>query len=443
MEDVRAVLDACESRRVTLFGLSEGGPMSLLFAATYPERTTGLVLFGSFAKLVPAADYLPELREQSRERLLVFVDAIENHWGEGQALSLFMPSLGSDANARRMLGMFERAAASPAMVRALQQFNLEVDVRHVLPVVSAPTLVLHRTGDLVSVEYGRYVADHVPDASFVELAGEDHVPWLGDSVAVLDEVEQLLTGARHAVEHDRALTTVLFTDIPGSTERAAQLGDDRWRVLLETHNELVRRQLAAFGGREVKLLGDGFLATFDGPVRAIRCACEIRDAIDTLGLAVRAGVHTGMCELIGADIGGMAVHICARVVALAAPGEVLLSSAVRDLVVGSGIESETAAPTSSRACRESGNYSPWPRRAPATSRLGAERKRPIHSPQTRRWSRGVTVPPCGSPAARPESRGLFRARWRIRRRHSADARRKLCPLAPAFAPSECEHSHIG
>jgi class 3 adenylate cyclase len=312
--------------------------MSLLFAATYPERTRGLVLFGSFAKLVPGSDYLPELREESRERMGVFVDAIENHCGECRALSFFMPSLGTDASVLRTLGMFERAAASPAMVRALQRFNSEVDVRDVLPVVSPPTLVLHRADDPISVGYGRYIADHIPGARFVELAGEDHVPWLGDSDAVMDEVEQFLTGARHAAEPDRMLTTVLFTDIPGSTERASQLGDERWRALLESHNELVRRQLAAFGGREVKVLGDGFLATFDGPGRAIRCASSIRDAVQSLGVTVRAGVHTGMCEQIGADIGGMGVHIGARVVALAAPGEVLVSSAVRDLVVGSDTE---------------------------------------------------------------------------------------------------------
>lgn len=234
--------------------------------------------------------------------------------------------------------MFERAAASPAMVRALQQFNIELDVTHVLPVIGVPTLVLHRTADVIPVEYGRYLGEHVPGARFVELAGNDHMPWLGNSDAVLDEVEQFLTGARGAAEPDRVLATVLFTDIAGSTERAAALGDDRWRVLLESHNELVRRQLAAFGGREVKTLGDGFLATFDGPGRAIRCACGIREAIGSLGVDVRAGVHTGECEVIGADIGGMAVHIGARVAARAAPGEVLVSSAVRDLVVGSGIE---------------------------------------------------------------------------------------------------------
>lgn len=351
MEDVRAVLDACGSNRAALFGLSEGGPMSLLFAATYPERTTALITFCSFARLLPAphyfwerregASYPEKLREEVKrmwERNRLFTDALENHWGEGKALALYMPSLAGDANAQRMIGMFERAAASPAMVRALYQFNTEIDVTQVLPVIDVPTLVLHRTDDLMPVDYGRYLAEHVPGARFVEQAGNDHLPWLGDSNAVLDEVEQFLTGARRAVEPDRVLGTVLFTDIAGSTERAAELGDSRWRSLLENHNQIVRSQLAAFSGREVKTLGDGFLATFDGPGRAIRCACAIREAVAPLGVDVRAGVHTGECEVLGTDLGGMAVHIGARVVARAAPGEVLVSSAVRDLVVGSGIE---------------------------------------------------------------------------------------------------------
>jgi pimeloyl-ACP methyl ester carboxylesterase len=351
MEDVRAVLDAAGSQRAALFGLSEGGPMSLLFAATYPERTTALITFGSFARLLPAPHYFWERREGASypeklreevermwEQNRSFTDALENHWGEGKALALYTPSLAGDANAQRMIGMFERAAASPAMVRALYQFNTEIDVTQVLPVIDVPTLVLHRTDDLIPVDYGRYLAEHVPGARFVELAGNDHLPWLGDSNAVIDEVEQFLTGARRAVEPDRVLGTVLFTDIAGSTERAAQLGDTRWRSLLENHNQIVRSQLAAFSGREVKTLGDGFLATFDGPGRAIRCACAIREAVGPLGVDVRAGVHTGECEVLGTDIGGMAVHIGARVVARAAPGEVLVSSAVRDLVVGSGIE---------------------------------------------------------------------------------------------------------
>jgi class 3 adenylate cyclase len=338
MEDVHAVLDACGSRQAAVFGLSEGGPMSLLFAATYPERTTALVMFGSYAKLVPTADYFPERAAAGAESIAAFRDALENHWGEGAALGKFMPSAAADRNALQTLGMFERAAASPAMVGAQQRFSEQIDVRRVLPAISSPTLVLHRGDDLVPAEYGRYIADHVPGARFRELDGDDHLPWDGDSRAVLDEVEEFLTGARRGGEPDRMLTTVLFTDIAGSTERAATLGDERWRVLLENHDELVRRRLTAFKGREIKTLGDGFLATFDGPGRAIRCACAIREDVAGLGVDIRAGVHTGECEVMGNDIGGMAVHIGARVIGQAPPGAVLVTGAVRDLVVGSGIE---------------------------------------------------------------------------------------------------------
>jgi len=226
------------------------------------------------------------------------------------------------------------------MVHALYQFNTEIDVTQVLPVIDVPTLVLHRTDDLIPVEYGRYLAEHVPGARFVELAGNDHMPWLGDSDAVLDEVEQFLTGARRAAEPSRALATVLFTDIVGSTERAATLGDERWRALLESHNELVRRQLTAFSGREVQTLGDGFLASFDGPGRAVRCACAITDEARGIGIKVRSGLHSGECEIRGGDLAGIAVHIGARIGAMAEPGEVLVSTTVKDLVVGSGLTFE-------------------------------------------------------------------------------------------------------
>ena len=350
MEDVRAVLDACGSQRAAIFGLSEGGPMSLLFAATYPERTTALITFGSFAKLLPAPHYFWERREgvpyaeDVRERVertwdqtRAFTDALENRWGEGEALALYVPSIAGDANAQRMLGMFERAAASPAMVHALLQFNNEVDVTQVLPVIGVPTLVLHRTDDLVPVEYGRYLAEHVPGARFVELAGNDHMPWIGDSDSVLDEVEQFLTGGRRGAEPDRVLATVLFTDIAGSTARAAELGDRRWSELLEAHHSRVRALISRYGGREVDTAGDGFLATFDGPTRAIRCAEEITADVRAIGLEVRAGVHTGEIVLAGDDVRGIAVHVGARIAALARAGEVLVSSTVRDLVVGSGL----------------------------------------------------------------------------------------------------------
>jgi class 3 adenylate cyclase len=338
MEDARAVLDACDSKRTALFGLSEGGPMSLLFAATYPERTMALVMFGSYARLLTGEGYFREFHIPFQERLDAFRDAIENHWGEGEMMAMFSPSAAENAYALRGFGTFERAAASPAMVLAQQRFGEELDVRQTLPIISMPTLVMHRTDDVVPVEYGRYIGQEVPGARFVELAGNDHLPWDGDSHAVLEEVEEFLTGVRHGAEPDRMLATVLFTDIAGSTERAAKLGDERWRRLLESHDELVRRLLTAFRGREIKTLGDGFLATFDGPGRAIRCACAIREDVGELGVEVRAGVHTGECEVIGSDIGGMAVHIGARVMSRAAPGEVLVTGAVRDLVVGSGIE---------------------------------------------------------------------------------------------------------
>ena len=337
MEDVRAVLDACGSQRTAIFGLSEGGPMSLLFAATYPERTTALITFGAFAKLLPAPGYFWERHENVEELRAPWIDALENHWGEGKALGMFMPSLGSGPNAQRMLGMFERAAASPAMVLALDRFNTEVDVTQILPVIGVPTLVLHRAGDLVPVWLGRYVAEHVPGARFVELAGNDHMPWVGDSDAVLDEVEQFLTGGRRGAEPDRVLATVLFTDIAGSTVHAGELGDRRWSELLEAHHARVRALISRYGGREVDTAGDGFLATFDGPTRAIRCAEEITAAVQTIGLEVRAGVHTGEIVLVGDDVRGIAVHVGARIAAMASPGEVLVSSTVRDLVAGSGL----------------------------------------------------------------------------------------------------------
>jgi class 3 adenylate cyclase/pimeloyl-ACP methyl ester carboxylesterase len=338
MQDLRAVLDAVGSRQAALFGLSEGGPMSMLFAATYPERTTALIMFGSFAKLTPAPSYFWELHEALGDLRALWTDALENHWGEGRALGMYVPSIAGNPNVQRMLAMYERTAASPAMVRAMDQLNIEIDVTHVLPTIGVPTLVLHRTDDLIPIDYGRYLADHIPGARFVELAGSAHLPWIGDSDPVLDEVEQFLTGARHGFEPDRVLATVLFTDIVGSTERAAELGDRRWSDLLEAHHKQVRSLLSDYRGSEVDTAGDGFLATFDGPTRAIRCAEAITAAVRTIGLEVRAGVHSGEIVIAGDDVRGMAVHIGARLAARAAPGEVLVSGSVRDLVVGSGIE---------------------------------------------------------------------------------------------------------
>jgi class 3 adenylate cyclase len=249
--------------------------------------------------------------------------------------------MAADEAHKRWLATYMRMAASPGAALAFERMNIQIDVRHVLPAIRVPTLVLHRADDqAVPVGNGRYLAEHIPGAKYVELAGHDHNAAFGDSDAILDEIEEFLTGVRSGTAPDRVLTTVLLTDVVGSTERAAELGDRPWRALLDAHDQAVRRELARFRGREVKTTGDGFLATFDGPARAIRCACAIRAALGDLGLAVKAGLHTGECEVRGDDIGGLAVHICQRVAALAGPGDVLVSRTVTDLVAGSGLRFE-------------------------------------------------------------------------------------------------------
>jgi pimeloyl-ACP methyl ester carboxylesterase/class 3 adenylate cyclase len=339
MEDLHAVLDAAGSERPALVGVSEGGPMSVLFAATYPDRAASLVLYGTFSSIRPRGLVGTQVEDRVRDRFAELTAIVDEHWGEGLAIEWFAPNLKGSPTLRRQWGLFERAAASPGMVAALLRSYDEIDVTDVLSTLRVPTLVVHRAGDTaVPVEIGRELAERIPGARYVELPGVDHIPWLGDSDALLDEIEEFLTGSRHAPEPDRALATVLFTDIEGSTERAAALGDRRWSELLQRHHALVRDQLSAHGGREVKTMGDGFLATFDGPARAIRCACTIAERSSADGIEIRSGVHTGECELIGDDVGGMAVHIGARVAARAAPGEVLVSGTVKDLVVGSGIE---------------------------------------------------------------------------------------------------------
>jgi pimeloyl-ACP methyl ester carboxylesterase len=340
MEDLHAVLDAVGSERTALLGVSEGGPMSILFSATYPERASALVLYGTFPTGSPDPERFPaELCAGLERNLATLTGIVEEHWGEGLSIAFFAPNLAGSTAMLRPFGLFERAAASPGMVSALLRSLSEIDVADVLPALRVPTLVMHRSADpAVPVENARFLAEHIPGARMVELPGNDHIPWLGDADALLDEIEEFLTGSRHTPEPDRALATVMFTDIVGSTERAAALGDSRWRELLDAHHALVRDQIAADGGREIKTMGDGFLATFDGPARALRCARAITRRSGAQGVEVRAGVHTGECELIGEDVGGMAVHIGARVAAKAQPGEVLVSSTVRDLVVGSGFE---------------------------------------------------------------------------------------------------------
>ncbi len=335
MDDVRAVLDAVGSERATLFGISEGGPMSILFAATHPHRTSALVIYGSYTRRSWAPDYAFGRTDDQWKRL---VEIIERQWGGPVGIEQWAPSVAGDERARRSWANYLRLGGSPGAALAVMRMNREIDVRHVLAAIRVPTLILHRTGDgMTTIENARYMAERIPMAKLVELPGVDHIPWFGDTDAILDEVEEFLTGVRYGPEPDRVLATVMFTDIVRATERAVALGDRRWRDLLDAHHSLVRRELTRFRGREVDTAGDGFLATFDGPARAIRCACAISDGARQLGVEIRAGLHTGECELIGDKVGGIAVHIGARVAATAAPGEVLVSSTVKDLVAGSGL----------------------------------------------------------------------------------------------------------
>ncbi|HET9324189.1 MAG TPA: adenylate/guanylate cyclase domain-containing protein [Gaiellaceae bacterium] len=333
MDDVRAVMDAVGTKRAALMGYSEGGPLSMLFAATYPERTTSLVLYGTYAKRRDPDDDYPWCATWKERQ--AYADAVERDWGSEADLGTMAPNAG-DAEVDWWRSR-ARAAASPGAAKALILMNSSIDVRGVLATIHVPTLVLHRTGDRDShPEEGRYIAERIPGARFVELGGDDHSPWI-DPDQVVDEVEEFLTGGRRAAEPDRVLATVLFTDIVGSTVQAASLGDRRWRSLLEQHHELVRRELQRYRGVEVDTAGDGFLATFDGPARAVRCAAAIGKAVRTLGIEVRAGVHTGEVERVGTGITGIAVHTGARVAAEAGPGEVLVSSTVKELVAGSGL----------------------------------------------------------------------------------------------------------
>jgi pimeloyl-ACP methyl ester carboxylesterase len=338
VDDVSAVMDAAGSEQAALFGVSEGGPMSILFAAMHPDRVSALVLHGAMARTTEAPDYpwaspAEALRESSDE-------FIAPAWGRDPTgiLELFSPSFANDPQAVEFAMRQERNAASPAMVRQIFEMFLEIDVRDVLPTIQVPTLVIHRHGDrVVNWRAGKDLADRIPGARYVELDGLDHVPWAGDADAIVGEVEEFLTGARSVAEPERVLATVMFTDIVGSTEKAGELGDARWRDLLGAHHDAVLHELERFRGREVKTLGDGSLATFDGPARAIRCGQAIAEAVRPLGLEERIGLHTGEIELMDGDVGGIAVHIAARVGALADAGEVLVTRTVKDLVAGSDI----------------------------------------------------------------------------------------------------------
>jgi pimeloyl-ACP methyl ester carboxylesterase len=334
MDDLTAVMDAAGSERAALFGISEGGSLSALFAATHPQRVHALVLFGTFARLTRAPDYPIGLDAVA----LAPPADLNEKWGTGASLDLFSISHARDPEARALWGRIERLSMSPGGLRALIDILSEIDVRCALPSITAPTLVLRPRKEAFSVELSRYLAEHIPGARYLEVPGVDHYPWFGDVDALAAEIQEFLTGARSEPEVDRVLATVLFTDIVDSTARAVELGDRGWRELLEKHDALVRRELAQHRGREVDRTGDGFLATFDGPARAIRCAGAVRDAVGQLGLAIRAGLHSGECERLGDRVAGVAVHIGARVLALAGPGEVLVSSTVKDLVAGSSLD---------------------------------------------------------------------------------------------------------
>jgi len=336
MDDVRAVLEAVGSQRAAIFENSEGGSMSVLFAATHPERTVALVTFGIFAKRLFSPDYPWAPTPEQRERAY---DLVEREWGRDMDLTDLAPTVAGNEPFKQRLATYFRRSASPGAAVALLRMNTLIDVREVLPAIRVPTLILHRTGDRdANVEEGRWIASRISGARFVELPGYDHLPWVGDQDALLDEVEEFLTGVRRGPDPNRILATVLFTDIAGSTELAARLGDRAWRELLEMHHLLVRKELVRFRGREVDTAGDGFLALFDGPTRAMRCALAIRDAVRHLGMEIRAGVHTGEVEGEGDKVRGIAVHAGARVAAAAKAGEVLVSGTVKDLAAGSGIQ---------------------------------------------------------------------------------------------------------
>jgi class 3 adenylate cyclase len=335
MDDVPAVMDAAGSKQAALLGDTEGGLMAMLFAATYPERVSALILVNTCARPLRDVDYpcgLPAARvAQGLQR-------VEELWGTGGLVDIVAPSVAHDERFRRWYARYQRLASGPRALATMYAAHLERDLRGVLPSIRVPTLVLHRVGNRdIRVGHGRYLAEHIPGAKYVELPGEDHLFFVGDTETILGEIQEFLTGVRPLPESDRVLATVLFTDIVTSTERSAQVGDRRWKDLLDQHDTLIRPELERHRGRLVKNTGDGILATFDGPARAIRCAQAIAVSVKALGIEVRAGLHTGEVELRGEDVTGMGVNIAARVMDAAGPGEVVVSSTVKDLVAGSGL----------------------------------------------------------------------------------------------------------
>ncbi len=336
VDDLRAVLDASGSEKATVLGFSEGGSLAMLYAATYPERVRSLILFGSFPATQARSDFA-EGGEISQS-IARMSKTVSEHWGEGMSLAQFSPSLFRIPAARDFIGRFERAAMSRKTMGYYLQWLRDIDTRDVARKLRVPTLVMHRTGDaLIPVSCGRWLAENIPGARMVEFDGDDHAPWSGDIDPVVDAMQEFVTGSRPDVETDRVLATVLFSDIVGSTEMASEMGDRRWGILLERHHAVVRRQLERFRGIEQDAAGDGFFATFDGPARAVRCAESIREEVEPLGVAVRLGVHTGECERADNKMAGIAVHTAARVMSLAQPNEILVSSTVKDLVAGSSL----------------------------------------------------------------------------------------------------------
>ena len=335
MEDVRAVMDAAGSKQAALIGVSEGGPMSMLLAATYPERTRALVLCGAEVCERKSEDW--PWGEATAEEFEASMRELPERWGAGRGINWIAPSIANDAT-RAWWGKLQTHSMTPADAQAFMRIAFNIDVRHVAPAIRVPTLIIHRDEDRVChVENARWLARNIPGARYVELRGVDHAPFAGKD-DIVPEIQEFLTGSRETADPDRVLATVLFTDIVGSTEVIGERGDLAWRDLLERHNTAVRHELARFRGTEINTAGDGFLASFDGPARAIRCAVAIVNAVTGLGLKVRAGLHTGECERVHGELQGIAVHVGARVAATAGAGEVVVSSTVRDLVAGSGLE---------------------------------------------------------------------------------------------------------
>lgn len=335
VDELRAVVDAVGTGKFALLGTHDGGAVSMMFAATYPERVSALVLVNTWARLERAEDYPIGFRADTMEAgSRRYIDS----WGTGESIGLMAPSMAGDKDVRTSWARREQTSASPGQADALMSMAMKLDTRHVLPAIAAPTLVLHSRDDaVIPMAHGQYIADHMPGAKFIELPSSDHMIMIGELGPFLDDAEEFLTGVRQVAYIDRVLSTVLFTDVVGSTAQAAEMGDRRWGELIDRHHEVVRHDLARFRGKEVGTLGDGFIAMFDGPGRAIQCARAIHESLQPLGLRVRAGLHTGECEILDSGVGGLAVHIGARVADKAEPGEVLVSSTVKDLVVGSGI----------------------------------------------------------------------------------------------------------